>query len=132
MINFIYSNNPTREIIEKEIEFSSKRFKENPNNESVYNYIRGIFDIKDSFGNKKFNIIEFKDLKNDIEEICKKEKNNYYCHGLLLDIEIDIYKVENALEGKQRCLKIFEDLIVMDFIRRKYWKWRKQNFIENN
>jgi hypothetical protein len=66
------------------------------------------------------------------------EKNNYYIHGLLLDIEIETYKSnlqkekESVYTIKQKILEIFEKLIIMDFIKRKYWKWRKQNFIENS
>jgi hypothetical protein len=135
LINFINSN-ILKEIFEKEINFAVKKIKENPNNESAYNYIRGLFDIKDDEGNKKFDYHDFSYLKYNIEETCLKEKNNFYSHGLLLDIEIDLFKfnLRNEIEAlnifKQKCLEIFEKLIVMDFIRQKYWKWRRQNFIE--
>ena len=70
-----------------------------------------------------------------------EEKNNFYCLGLLLDIEIDICNQKknenekekknedgNFIKEKEKSFEIFDKLIEVDFIRRKYWKWRKQNF----
>lgn len=129
MLNFIHENFP-KEIFEKEINFALKKIKECPNNESVFNYIRGLFDIKDNEGNKMFKFSEFSELRNSLEKISAEEKKNFYCLGLQLDVEVEYCK-ENENKNKEKSLEIFDKLIEADFIRRKYWKWRKQNFNEN-
>ena len=107
--------------MEKEVDYSLKKIKECANNESVFNYVRGLFDIKDKEGNRKFKFGDFVHLKTELEKISESNKKNFYCLALLLDIEIENKKSEN-------CKEIFDKLIEADFIRRKYWQCRKQNF----
>ncbi len=83
-----------------------------PQNESPYNYIRGIrnhFQMNYNKLNIKDKLIE---LMND---------SNYHVYSLLADI----YEEE---KDEIKFNDIIEKLSKIDHIRRKYWGWRRENF----
>lgn len=111
------NNNDIKDIINSEIEYAIDKIKLCPNNESAYSYLRGFlnkyhFNYAD-FPNIKISLLEL----NNNTEIC-------FCLGMLLDI----YEQE---KNKDECFKIVDNLIELDFIRKKYWKWRKVIITQN-
>lgn len=111
----------TKETIQKEVEFTLHYVTQDPENESPYNYIRGLIQIK-SEEDKNVTLFKYSDfpfLKEKLEEIFTKNSSAYHCLGLILDIELEA-------NNKEKCKSIYDNLIEIDFIRKKYWLWRKQ------
>ena len=116
LIQFMNNNKITKEIIESEIKYAIEKINKEPKNECPYCYIRG-------FVNKfKYKFSDFGIIKEEMEKIANSpEKNNSYCMNLLLDI-YEEEKDENKFNG------IIEALISCDYIRKKYYSWRKINY----
>lgn len=109
--------------IEDELEYAFSNLKEDNNNESIYFYIKGLLD------DKEINYLNY-DLTNVIQKlknIRKLNKSNYHSTSILIELLIEHYKeTEN-----DQILELFEELIEVDYIRKKYWKWRKNNYEKN-
>jgi len=105
----------TDEIINSEINYALYKIKQVPFNESPYSYIRGLLKPIS-------NILKYSEIKSTIEEIIKEFPECYHAISLLLDwyIQIKDYKVSENL---------IDDLCKIDYIRRKYWLWRKKEFV---
>lgn len=115
LVQFVNNNKLNKDIVEKEINYAIEKIKLEPINECPYCYIRGYIT---KFG-YKYNDFIF--VKEELEKIVEKEENDSYGLMLLLDFyEED--KNENKFNG------IIEKLIKIDFIRKKYYKWRKSNY----
>ncbi len=113
-----------KEIFKKELEYTLDKIQECPNNESSYNYIRGLFQIKsESENNCIFKFSEFPFLKATLESVSEKNPNVHHCLALVLDIELET-------KNKDKCSKIIDTLVELDYIRKKYWLWRKQNLTD--
>lgn len=111
----------TKEILEKELKYTLDKIQECPNNESSYNYIRGLFQIKSENPSIcLFKFSEFLFVKETLESVSEKNRKVYHCLSLILDIELET-------KNKDRCSKIIDNLLEVDHIRKKYWLWRKQN-----
>ena len=109
-----------------ELDFCFSMLKGDENNESIYSYLRGIFEL---LGVK---INKCKELQQKLEST---EKQNYHALSLLLDIHIEnITEQLNQNQSKesntiaiQKINGLFDDLEEQDYIRIKYWKWRRKN-----
>jgi PKD repeat protein len=137
--------------LENEVEFSIEYMLKDTDNESVYSYIRGLYD-NENINNDKKLMSESKFLIQNINEVIKINPNCYQAKSFKLDLMIEeknilsknledlnktndtnqINKVENyktkivALESE--IIIKFEELKEIDYIREKYWLWRKDNF----
>jgi len=116
LINYLYiqdKNNFNEIIIPKEIEYSLEKIKICPVNESAFCYLRG-FIIK---YNKKY--LDFPIIKKTLLELSVEWNTNHIFSMLL-----DIYEEE---KNKNKCEDCINKLIILDYIRKKYWNWRKIN-----
>ena len=98
--------------IDEEVDNTMKMIELVPQNESPYNYLRGL---------KNHYKIDFAKLKIKDRLIEIADDNNYHAHSLLADIyeeEVDDTKFNETIET----------LLKIDSIRRKYWGWRRENF----
>ena len=114
LVQFTNNNKLNKDIIDKEIKYALEKIKINPINECPYCYIRGLI-------NKcglKYN--EFNFIKDELEKIVEKNENNSYGLNLLLDY----YEEE---KNNVKFDEIIEKLISVDYIRKKYYTWRKKN-----
>ncbi|KAJ3130752.1 CAAX geranylgeranyltransferase alpha subunit [Physocladia obscura] len=122
---FYFTNNPegfSPEHVKSEIDFAMVYNMKAPNNESSWNYLKGIVKI----GNLKT------ESQNALELQIKAliVQNEFVVHGAafllgLLEIKIDeetdeTRKVEVCSEARQLCL----DLVKFDIIRLKFWNYR--------
>ena len=114
LVQFVNNNKLDKNIIEKELKYALEKIKLCPKNECPYCYIRGYIT---KFG-YKYNDFSF--VKEEIEKILEQEKKNSYGLMLLLD-----YYEEEKSESKFN--ETIEALIKIDYIRSKYYGWRKEN-----
>ena len=118
LVQFVNNNKIEKDIINKEIKYAIDKIKVCPINECPYCYIRGYIT---KFG-YKYN--DFSYVKEELEKIMENNENNSY--GLLL--LLDYYEEE---KNENKFNDTIEKLIKLDFIRKKYYKWRKANSIFN-
>lgn len=109
--------NPTDEVIESEIEYAKSKIRLTPNNQSPWNYLRGIFT-------KKGNPLA------ELEQFCDELRKLNVISPHLMSMFVDIYQ-ERARSGEEeyweKAEKICEQLAEeYDTIRKKYWLYRKQ------
>ena len=116
LIQFINNNKIDKNIIENEIKYAINKIKKCYLNECPYCYIRGFIN---KFG---YKYDDFLFAKEELEKILKKNKNNSYGLNLLLDY----YEEE---KNEEKFNETIEQLIKVDFIRKKYYGWRKENSI---
>lgn len=118
LIQFVNKNNIDKSIVEQEIKYAIEKIKFCPINECPYCYIRGYIT---KFG-YKYN--DFKYVKEEVEKIVEQDKNNSYGMMLLMD-----YYEEEKDEKKFN--EIIDELIKVDYIRKKYYGWRRENSVFN-
>ena len=116
LILFINNNKIDKEIIEKEINYAIEKIKLYPINECPYCYIRGFIT---KFG---YKYMDFEYVKNKMEKIVEVIKNNSY--GLML--LLDYYEEE---KNEKKFNETIDRLSEIDFIRKKYYGWRKENSV---
>ena len=116
LVQFVNNNKLEKDIIEKEIKYAIEKIKICPINECPYCYIRG-YITKFGYKYSDFNIV-----KEELENIIKENENNSY--GLLL--LLDYYEEE---KNENKFNDTIEKLIKIDYIRKKYYSWRKENSI---
>ena len=118
MIKVTNNNNLTNEIVKNETKYSLDKIAEVPNNECPYSYIRGL--IKES----GYKFSDFAEIKENLEKIIANnnsisDKSNLtFVFSLLLDIYEELNDV-------QKCEDMISTLVEFDYIRKKYWLWRK-------
>lgn len=121
----------TDEIVLREIQFCQKHIKENPTNESPWQYLKGLFsdDCQNNPNhNWKRSALDFlqtlKDLVASVVEGFSLEHSAYSLQFLTFLLE---------LEGKKGlAARVLDTLIEVDFIRERYWKWRKSRLSGEN
>ena len=118
LIQFVNKNNIDKSIVEQEIKYAIEKIKFCPINECPYCYIRGYIT---KFG-YKYN--DFKYVKEEVEKIVEQDKNNSYGMMPLMD-----YYEEEKDEKKFN--EIIDELIKVDYIRKKYYGWRRENSVFN-
>ena len=117
LVQYINGDKIDKNIIENEIKYALEKIKECPVNESPYSYIRG-YIIKFNYKYADFNFV-----KEELENIIKNNKeDNSYGLNLLLDF----YEEE---KNGEKFNETIEKLIKVDYIRKKYYGWRKDNSI---
>ncbi|KAI9341885.1 hypothetical protein BDR26DRAFT_859750 [Obelidium mucronatum] len=122
---FYFTNRPegfSKEDLEEEIQFCLQHVRKTPNNESPWNYLKGIVKKPEVTPELLDSLVQ--DVKNLIKE------NEFVVHGaaFLLDIlesniakEVDDTKKEEvSMEAKKLC----NELIKFDIIRIKFWNYR--------
>ena len=117
LVGFIYLNNKegtvnTKDVIEKEIQYGLDKVMCCKDNESVYSYIRGYLD--------KYSY-KYKDYP-QIKTTLLKMKEDGCCESFMLSMLVDIYEEEC---DKYKACDTIDELVKVDFIRKKYWLWRK-------
>ena len=119
LVQYINGNKLDKETIEKEIKYALEKIKECPINESPYCYIRGYINKY----NYKYSDFSF--IKENLENILKdNSEDNSYGLNLLMDF----YEEE---KNKDKFNELIEKLKKVDYIRKKYYGWRKDNSLLN-
>ena len=120
LVEYINGNKINNSIIKNQIIYALNKIKECPLNESPFNYIMGFINKY----NRKYN--DFKEEMNEFELLYNNErkKNRFNC-VFILKLLLEYYE-EN--KNKIKFSNIIEELIQIDFIRKKYYLWRKNNF----
>ena len=114
IVKYINKNVNKEKIIE-EIKYTLEKIKLCPNNECPYCYIRGNIT---KYG---YKYGDFTFVKEELEKIIEKEVNSY-----ALMLLMDYYEEE---KNENKFNEMIEQLIKIDFIRKKYYGWRKENSI---
>ena len=117
LVLYINGNKLEKNIIENEIKYAIEKIKECPVNECPYSYIRGFITKY----NYKYD--DFLFVKDEVENLINnnKEDNPYG-----LNILLDFYEEE---KNGEKFNEIIEKLKKVDYIRKKYYGWRKENSI---
>ena len=115
---YMNGNKLNKDIVEKEIKYALDKIRKYPLNECPFNYIRGLI----TKGNFKFSDFGF--LKEELEKLLKENENNHYDMNLLMDL----YEEE---KNEERFNAMVEKLIDVDYIRKKYYGWRKKYSVFN-
>ena len=119
LIKVTNENKLSENLVKSEINYTLEKIREVPNNESPYSYIRGL--LKE--GCDKFS--KFPEIKDNMEKIIEINPKCSYAYSLLLDI----YEESKDNENSTTIDSIISNLIECDYIRKKYWLWRKEKII---
>ena len=114
LIQYVNKNLNKDKIIE-EIKYALEKIKLNPNNECPYCYIRGFIT---KFG---YKYSDFSFVKETLEKIVQKNEVSFALMFLM-----DYYEEE---KNENKFNEMIEKLVKFDFIRKKYYGWRKENSI---
>jgi len=114
-----------KEVVEKEVGFITEVIKKAPNNESAWNYLRGVLTAAGG-------LMKFPVLKDDFE----KELSGGCDSPFLISFLVDFY--EEILENDEKNHEYYKRVIELcnlladdvDFIRQEYWNYVKRS-IEN-
>lgn len=106
------SDKEINEIIKNEIQYAIDKIQLCPVNESAYSYLRGYLNKY----NKKYS--DYPIIKETMLELMKKGSINH-----TLSMVVDIYEEE---KNTAKAIEIIDELIILDYIRKKYWGWRKK------
>lgn len=118
LVNFQkIGKNPSPELLKKvineEINYAIEKIKICPVNESAYSYLRGFLTtFKRSYS-------EFPQIKQLMLDISNEGRINH-----TLSMLVDIYEEEKDIA---KAIEIIDELTILDYIRKKYWGWRKEN-----
>lgn len=119
--------------LEKEIDYALDKITQDIDNESAYNYLRGVFTSK-LLNKENKKLSEFKLIE---EACCKIVKSNEKCHhalSLLFDYYASLLECSNDDSSKdgitEKITWYLDRLAEVDYIRRKYWLWKKKQFIK--
>lgn len=113
LVLYMNGNKPEKGVIDQEIRYAIEKIKKYPINECPFSYIRG-FIIKGGYKYKDFEYV-----KEEIEKLECLEKNRF-----ALSLLLDYYEEEG---NEKKFNDTIEKLIEKDFIRKKYYLWRKEN-----
>ena len=116
LVQFINNNKIDKNIVEREIKYAMEKIKLCPINECPYCYIRGFIT---KFGHK---YTDFKYVQEELEKNIQENKNNSYALMLLMDY----YEEE---KNEEKFNEMVDELIKVDYIRKKYYGWRKENSV---
>jgi protein farnesyltransferase/geranylgeranyltransferase type-1 subunit alpha len=99
----------------REIEYAFLHVNKTPNNESPWNYAKGMAHVKGS-SDRAFNA-----LQEGAEKLLKRAPINIFGHYALLESFSRI----NTKESLERALATCDNLIKFDGLRKKYWENKK-------
>jgi protein farnesyltransferase/geranylgeranyltransferase type-1 subunit alpha len=106
----------TNSKIDDEIEYTLNKIALAPMNESPYSYLRGFFQPQNN--ENKIYMKDFPNIKSSLEIIISEYPECYHAYSLLTDVYLEE-------KNSSKCLEIIDNLIEIDYIRKKYWNWRK-------
>ena len=120
LVVYLNGNKINNSIIKNQIIYALNKIKGCPMNESPFNYIMGFINKY----NRKYN--DFKEEMNELELLYNSEriKNRYNC-VFILKLLLEYYE---EIKNQIKFNNIIEELIQIDFIRKKYYLWRQNNF----
>ena len=119
LIKLTNENKFSENLIQSEINYTLEKITEVPFNESPYSYIRGL--LKEV----GYKFSKFPEIKNFVEKIIELNPKCSYAYSLLLDI----YEEYKDKENYTKIDNIISNLLECDYIRKKYWLWRKEKII---
>lgn len=99
--------------LSNELQYCLSKLRVASRNESCWSYIRGVADLKG---------VELKDLTEIVQYIQGLSVVNVPALSFLLDVYESTEGDESRVNANEVCLKLIEN----DFVRRRYWEWRKQ------
>eukprot|EP01112_Ceratiomyxa_fruticulosa_P011481 TRINITY_DN3113_c0_g1_i1.p1 TRINITY_DN3113_c0_g1~~TRINITY_DN3113_c0_g1_i1.p1 ORF type:complete len:325 (-),score=72.70 TRINITY_DN3113_c0_g1_i1:223-1197(-) len=105
-------------IVAREIDYAFSFIKKSPNNQSPWNYLRGLFGANVPFS--AFPIVKSTSL-----EI----KDKFPVCGHVLSLLIDIYEEENNPEDLKLAQGFCRELATLDFVHKKYWLYREKTLV---
>ncbi|CAF3581940.1 unnamed protein product, partial [Rotaria sp. Silwood2] len=118
------------DIIERELDYVEKRIESCPDNESSWNYLRGIARFRSTNLNDqriwKFcqNLYENHFLKDDFNNRQWK-----FLLGYMIELLIDDDQEEKRNENKKMITDLGEKLALqIDPIRKKYWRYIQEQY----
>jgi len=106
-------------IIAREIDYCFSYIKKSPNNQSPWNYIRGLFDPKTPFS-------AFPILKSTCLEMKDKYVACPHVYALLIDILEEENNPDNLETARAYCKELANST---DFIHKKYWLYREKTLV---
>lgn len=114
LVNYLKSDTEdNKTFVNKEIDYAIEKIIQCKANESSYSYIRGMLT------KFKYKYNDFPQIKQTLLKLNQECSVNH-----VLSMLLDIYEEE---QNKNEALKVIEELIELDYIRKKYWGWRKEN-----
>ena len=119
LVEYINGKNMNKNIIKNEIKYAFNKMIICPLNESPFNYILGYIN--------KYKL-KYIEIKNEIKVIkikCDEEKEDINKYIFFLRILLEYYEEDKNISKFNDTI---EKLIKIDFIRKKYYLWKKKNF----
>ena len=107
---------PEKEIVDREAEFAKKAIMEAPQNQSAWNYLRGVLRKAEK------PITELKDFAGEFADLDKEDEIKS-THAL--DLLADIYIEEKKKDKAERVLKLLANRY--DPIRKSYWIYKRDS-----
>ena len=113
------------DFLEKEVDFCLSKIKLAPNNESAWNYLRGIL--------REFGITKNKNVNDYCEEMLKNNTANCHLMNFVIDCLEQTLRESETLD--QNLVKKAVDLTIkleteVDTLRKNYWCFVRKSFIE--
>jgi protein farnesyltransferase/geranylgeranyltransferase type-1 subunit alpha len=120
----------TPEVLQRELQYTMNRIKLIKNNESSWNFLRGIIEFN------KSNISQFPEVEQFVEELFTSGNRSPFLLAFLVDMyeekTLKIYETNSYDDPELYARKVFElcDMLAnhYDTIRYKYWKYVQQKF----
>lgn len=120
----------THDVVQREIHYAINRIKLVKNNESSWNFIKGLLEYD------HFSIEQFPDVQEFVEGLYAAGNRSPYLLAFLVDMYIEkmmhIYETNSYDDPELYARKIYElcDMLAnhYDKIRYKYWKYVCQKF----
>lgn len=120
----------TRETVQREIHYAMNRIRLIKNNESSWNFLKGLLEYGD------FSICQFPDVETFAEDLYNSGNRSPYLLAFLVDLYIEktllIYEANSYDDPEVYARKVLElcDMLAnhYDTIRYKYWKYVNQKF----
>jgi protein farnesyltransferase/geranylgeranyltransferase type-1 subunit alpha len=118
------------EVLQRELHYTMNRIRLIKNNESSWNFLRGVIEFS------KSNISQFPDVEQFVEELFTSGNRSPYLLAFLVDMyeekTLKVYETNSYDDPELYARKVFElcDMLAnhYDTIRYKYWKYVQQKF----
>lgn len=105
-------------IIEREIEYAKQAIRATPQNQSPWNYLRGVLR------NQGRGLAALKDFAEGFADVSREDEVR---SSHALDFLADVYAAEKEEQGQERAAAALEMLARrFDPIRRNYWNYRRE------
>lgn len=116
--------------MQRELQYTMNRIRLIKNNESSWNFLRGLIEYS------KSDISQFPDVEHFVEELFTSGNRSPYLLAFLVDMyeekTLKVYETNSYDDPEVYARKVFElcDMLAnhYDTIRYKYWKYVQQKF----